>query len=345
MIARQRREIETMIRHTPDGVLLANMRGEVVLINEPARQFLGVEGRSGLELAKDRPFREKLQGILEDHTRSDAFEVRVRKAGGEVTRFVRPTVSVFPSSDTGEMSVLVVLRDVTGEKRIDEVKDEFFQAVAHDLRAPLFAVQGYLRLLEKSILPDSRQKGYFDAISQSCEKLTLFIQDTLDAARIESGQLKLNVAPIDPKVLLRRAVALFRPVADEKAIRLDLKMADDAPAEIQVDERLMERVFYNLLSNALKFTPRDGAITLDFAQAGEHQVQMTVADTGPGIPEALKTQIFDKFRQLDSGQAKSGFGMGLNICHKIVKLHRGTIWVDSKPGQGSQFILRIPIKQ
>jgi signal transduction histidine kinase len=217
--------------------------------------------------------------------------------------------------------------------------------VAHDLRAPLFAMQGYLRLLEKSVHADAHQKGYFDAITKSCEKLTLFIQDTLDSARITAGQMKLVVAPVDPLILMQRAVALFRPMAEEKTIRLELAVPEDHPPSVDVDERLIERVFFNLMSNALKFTPRGGSIKVSMTQAGPNDIEFSVADTGPGVPQGLRTQIFEKFRQVDSAGSRSGFGLGLNICAKIIKLHRGIIWVDGEPGNGSRFTLRIPIRQ
>lgn len=343
--------METLFGALPDGLVITNLRGEVLFINPPAMDILGIKtedlkapGRGLLEVTDGDKFRMPVQEILKNHTHSDTMELPAPRDPG-ARAFYKTTVKMFSLPGGADFGVLLLLRDVTSERRLDAMKEEFFQAVAHDLRAPLFAMQGYLRLLEKSLKPVGPQKGYFDAISQSCEKLTLFIQDTLDAARIETGQLILTVAPVDPRALLARVVKLFSPLAEEKGIRLELELSEGAPASLDADERLLERVFTNLLSNAMKFTPRGGSITVAMSQAGAGNAEFSVSDTGPGIPADQVTAIFEKFRQIDTGQAKTGFGLGLNICLKIVRLHQGTIWVDSELGLGSEFIFRIPIRQ
>jgi signal transduction histidine kinase len=344
--SRERLRLEALIRHIPDGLILCNLRGDVLQLNAAGAAILGLDGSDKpLDAANTVESRMKVQHILKARTQSDVLELSVKRGGAEVTATYRITVEMFTLPGADDISVLVLLRDITAERSLDAMKEEFFQAVAHDLRAPLFAMQGYLRLLEKSIQPDKHQKGYFDAITQSCEKLTLFIQDTLDSARIETGQMKLSVMPVDPAVLLQRAVELFRPIAEEKGVRLGLKLPEDRPATVDVDERLVERVFYNLLSNALRFTPRGGSITLGLSRAGAKELEFSVADTGPGIPPEERTRVFEKFRQLSAGGPRAGFGLGLNICRKIVTLHSGTIWVDSQAGQGSQFVVRLPIRQ
>ena len=345
-VSRERLRLETLIRHIPDGLILSNLRGEVLQINQAGADILGIKGDKPLETANTVECRMKVQEILKIRTQSDVIELPVRRGAIDATGVFRITVAMFSTPcGNDDISVLVLLRDITTERSLDAMKEEFFQSVAHDLRAPLFAMQGYLRLLEKSLRPEKHQKGYFDAIAQSCEKLTLFIQDTLDSARIEAGQMRLSVMPIDPAALLQRALELFRPLAEEKGVKLSVKLTDDRPSTVDLDERLIERVFNNLLSNALRFTPRGGSITLGLSTAGRSEAEFSVADTGPGIPAEERGRVFEKFRQLDAAGPRAGFGLGLNICRKIVNLHGGTIWVDSQPGQGSQFVVRVPVKQ
>ena len=350
-LLRERIKMETLFGALPDGLVITNLRGEVLFINPPAMDILGIKnedlkapGRGLLEVTDGDRFRMPVQEILKNHTHSDTMELPAPRDPG-ARAFYKTTVKMFSLPGGVDFGVLLLLRDVTNERRLDAMKEEFFQAVAHDLRAPLFAMQGYLRLLEKSVKPEKAQKGYFDAISQSCEKLTLFIQDTLDAARIETGQLILTVAPVDPRVMLQRVVKLFSPLAAEKGIRLELELPEDAPSSIDADERLLERVFNNLLSNAMKFTPRGGSISVEVSRAGAGKVEFSVSDTGPGIPAEQKTSIFEKFRQIDTGQAKTGFGRGLKTSLTVVRPQQGTIWVDSEQGLGSEFIFTIPIKQ
>ncbi len=349
-LGREAQRFETLIRNIPDGVVLTDLRGDVIAINPAALEVMGVRaddavGKRAADLVKGNEFRMKIQDILKHHTQADTIELQAHKAGGNVSGWYRTMVGLFSPPGGEELGVMLILHDITAQRSLDALKEEFFQAVAHDLRAPLFAMQGYIRLLEKSMHPDAHQKGYIDAVNKSCEKLTLFIQDTLDSARIAAGQMKLMVAPVDPLILMQRSLALFRPLAEEKAIRLELSVPVEHPESVDMDERLIERVFYNLLSNALKFTQRGGAIKVGMAQAGPNDVEFSVADTGPGVPPGMRTQIFEKFRQVEGTSSRAGFGLGLNICAKIAKLHRGIIWVDSEPGAGSHFTLRIPIRQ
>ncbi len=347
LAARERAKLEAVVQNIPDGLVLTDLRGDVLFINDAAREILGAKrdlGAGKPDPARSLEMRMRIQEVLKSRTQSEVLELGVPGRGPGTTGFFKTHVALFQTPGGEDLGVMLVLRDMTAERGLDALKEEFFQSVAHDLRAPLFAMQGYLRLLEKSIQPDRHQKGYFDAIAQSCEKLTLFIQDTLDSARIEAGQMKLGVVPVDPKVVVERAVSLFRPLAEEKGIRLETDFASDAPRAVDADERLLERVFYNLLSNALKFTPRGGRIVVEVGAAGPDHAEFSVADTGPGIPKNVRPQLFEKFRQGD-GSGRLGFGLGLSICAKIVKLHGGTIWVESEPGLGAEFVFRLPLKQ
>jgi signal transduction histidine kinase len=333
--SRERLKLEALVQNIPDGLVLTDLRGDVLSMNAPAREILGEP--------KSADIRMRIQDILKGRTQSETLELK-RAGAGAGSGFFKTHVALFQTPGGEDLGVMVLLRDMTSERSVDALKEEFFQSVAHDLRAPLFAMQGYLRLLEKSMHPDEHQKGYLDAITKSCEKLTLFIQDTLDSARIEAGQMKLSLAPVDAKAVIERAVGLFRPLAEEKGIRLEADVPAAAPKSVEADERLLERVFYNLLSNALKFTPRGGRISVELSEAGPDQAEFSVSDTGPGVPRPQRAQIFEKFRQAD-GAGRMGFGLGLSICAKIVKLHGGTIWVESEPGLGSDFVFRLPLKQ
>jgi signal transduction histidine kinase len=144
--------------------------------------------------------------------------------------------------------------------------------------------------------------------------------------------------------MVRRAARLFQPLADERRITLDVRLPDESPA-LEGDERLLERLLHNLISNAVTFTPSGGHVVIEAAAAGPGQLDLAVSDTGPGIPESQRTAVFEKFRQLESGESRAGFGLGLNICAKIVKLHGGSIWVQPAPAGGAQFVVRLPLSR
>ncbi len=346
-LAYERARLQTLIEKLPDALIMTNMRGEVIYFNLPAMPILGAamadvrEGGRALfsPLQPDR-WRMPVQAILKKHSSGQAVEVR---SGEDVSTF-RTMVTMFNDAATGDFGVLVMLRDVTAERRLDALKEEFFQSAAHDLRAPLFAIQGYLRLVRKSMTPDERQTAWLEAIDQSCEKLTLFVKDALDSARIENGHLRIAPGLVDARSLARRAVSLFKPLADERGIALEAAIAADAPSAFEADERLIERLLHNLVANALKFTPRGGRVSVSVASRGD-QLEFAVEDDGPGIPESQRAAVFERFRQLESSGPKSGFGLGLSICAKIVKLHRGVIWVEPGRTQGSRFVARLPLTQ
>ncbi len=347
-LGRERARLQTLIEKIPDALIMTNMRGDVQFLNAAAMPLLGAKpedvrsgGRALFTPLQPERWRLEVQDILKNHTLGRFFE---RTAADEAVFTYRSFVTMFNDAASGDFGVLVTLRDVTAERRLDALKEEFFQSAAHDLRAPLFAVQGYLRLLRKSMTPDERQASYFEAIEQSGEKLTLFVKDALDAARIENGHLRLAPAPVDVPALLRRVQRLFQPLADERGIGLEAAPVPGAPATFSADERLIERLLHNLVGNALKFTPRGGRVALRAAAWGD-QIELSVEDDGPGIPESQRALVFEKFRQLEGGAPKSGFGLGLSICAKIVQLHRGVIWVEAGKISGSRFVARLPLTQ
>ena len=347
-LALERARMQTLIEKIPDAMIMTNMRGEVVFLNAAAMTVLAAKpsdvregGRALFTPLQPEKWRMPVQDILKKHSAGLPFELR---GPDDAVSTYRTLVTMFNDSSTGDFGVLVMLRDVTAERRLDAMKEEFFQSAAHDLRAPLFAVQGYLRLLRKSLILDDRQTNWFSAIDQSCEKLTQLVKDALDFARIENGHLRLSPGPVDARGLARRAVSLFLPLADERGLTLEVRVDPAAPPAFEADERLIERLLHNLIGNALKFTPRGGHVIVGVSSRGD-QLEYSVEDDGPGVPETQRAAIFERFRQLETAGPKSGFGLGLSICAKIVKLHRGVIWVEPGPVTGSRFVARLPLSQ
>lgn len=347
--AEERSTLERIVRHLPDGVIVTNFRWEVLSINPPALAAFGIKAgeaasRPLFELIRAERLRASIQQLLESRGRVAVVEVPMEGPGGSEVRFYETKATVLDSGEPREPGMLLTLRDVTAERELAKLKEEFFHSVAHDLRAPIFAIQGYLRLLEKALEPEPPLKGYLEACHQSCDKLTLFVQDILDSAKLEAGQLKLGVSALEPGPFLGRVQRIFGGLAAEKGISLEVKLGDGLPPAFDGDERLLERVLGNLVSNAVKVTGRGDRITLGAGRAGPDQLDFSVADTGPGIPKDKLGFVFEKFSQL-GGAKPGGFGLGLHICRMIVELHRGKIWAESDGGRGTQVVFRVPIKQ
>jgi signal transduction histidine kinase len=212
------------------------------------------------------------------------------------------------------------------------------------MQGPILAMEGNLRLLGQAVEPAGRGKDYFQAIAASCGDLKSAIDDCLGAARLATGNFQLQPAPCDPAALMRRAVQALDSVSRDKESVIDISLPADAPASLVADEWLLERVIAHLLSNAVKFSPQGARVAAAMALAGGDQLEFSVSDKGPGLAPDQKARLFDRLGRPPAASGTAD-GFGLPECFKIVQLHHGSLWVESAPGQGSQFVFRIPLRQ
>ncbi|MBI4425492.1 MAG: HAMP domain-containing histidine kinase, partial [Elusimicrobia bacterium] len=232
---------------------------------------------------------------------------------------------------------------VTAERRLDRMKDEFFHSIVHDLRGPLGTIDGFVQIMGMGAdLGADKVQKFMAHIRSSCERLRQLVTDILDTAKIESGTLKLNLEPVPASEILERMQALYQIQGESRGIEVRFERSP-AVGALVCDRSYIERVVMNLFGNSLKFTPKGGRVSLGIREAGPSEVEFCVSDTGPGIPEDKLGVIFEKFKQLDGPAARAGYGLGLSICKKIVELHGGRIWAESKLGQGSRFLFRLPV--
>lgn len=230
----------------------------------------------------------------------------------------------------------------------NRIKSEFLANVTHELRTPLVSIIGFAELLrDASENPDAsreRLARYTGNILTSGRSLLEIINDLLDLAKIEAGEIELHVTEFSLSQLGRDLIDFVRPLADKRNQELSVVLADDLPL-CNSDSGKIKQILYNLLSNAIKFTPTGGTSSLSMDDVGDSTVQLTVRDTGPGIPKDQQTEIFEKFRQLDSSKTREheGTGLGLAITKELVELLGGSIRVESMEGRGSAFIVTLPI--
>jgi signal transduction histidine kinase len=223
-------------------------------------------------------------------------------------------------------------------------KSQFLASMSHELRTPMNAVLGYTRMLLMNVygeLPE-RVKDVHQRIDKSGRHLLGLINDVLDFSKIEAGQLSLTISPCSIKDVIQSVVASTQSLAAEKKLAVKVTTAADLPS-IDCDERRISQVLLNLVGNAIKFTDA-GEIRIDAAPANGGVV-VSVADTGPGIQPGDLEIIFQEFRQAEGSlpQRKGGTGLGLAIAKKIVEMHGGKIWVESKVGKGSKFTFTLPL--
>ena len=230
-----------------------------------------------------------------------------------------------------------------GEARAaTEARQHTLAVVAHDLRNPLTAIRMDAEMLCSMLRPSvgDFERESLDRIVAITGRMDALIQDLLEVSRMDRGTLALELAARDPAALLAEAADGLQPLAAAHGLRLRVEAADALPRVLADGERVVQ-VVSNLVGNAVKFTPKGGAVTLACA-AGEGEVRFSVADTGPGIPPEQVPHIFGAFWQARHADRR-GLGLGLSIARGLVEAHGGRIWVESEPGHGSRFVFTLPL--
>ncbi len=336
----EERKTEAILFSIADGILMTDYDGRIQLANRMARSVLGLsptedlEGRRLQELMPDPAIR----GVLEEVSTSpqENLHRELDLSTDMYRRIFR--VSAQPVIAPGKgtpLGIVTALHDVTLEKELEKMKEDFVQSMTHDLRSPIASIRGFVEILlkgEPGPLTPVQQK-MLDSMDKASFRLLGMINNILDMAKMRSGRMDLQLIGTAINEVVERVLETMGPLARRKGI--DLVFNGDPGGKIKADPDLLERVFTNLVGNAIKFTPEDGKILISVRDDG-NEVRCSVEDTGHGIPAEYRSKIFERFAQV-GGQRAGGTGLGLAICKFIVELHRGRIWVESEPEAGSHF--------
>jgi signal transduction histidine kinase len=225
-------------------------------------------------------------------------------------------------------------------------KSDFLANMSHELRTPLNAILGFSQVLRQRLFGEinPKQEEYLDDILASGNHLLSLINDVLDLSKVEAGQVELEVATFSLREALERGVVMVRERAVRNGVRLTLEPSPDVEL-VDGDERRLRQVIFNLLSNAVKFTPKGGSVVVGSTRV-DGEVQVSIADTGPGIALQDRERIFEEFQQTEVGvEQREGTGLGLALSKHLVELHGGRIWVESEPGHGSRFVFTLPMEE
>jgi len=336
----QRRRMESLLNAMSDGVVFINSQNEIEMLNPAARRIFRLS--VGMAFTFDdliaftgvNPFEAALDGETPATVFSREYRVNTR-------------VVEYEGAQMGRM---VIFRDVTRDMEVERMKAEFQSMVSHELRTPLTAIRGAAENFMRGTLGEvtESQKVFLQMILRNVERQTLLVNDMLDLAKLEAKMMSLSPSQVDPAYLVRMTHESFRYACKEKGVEISMEFGSDLP-HIHADERMLAQILDNLVSNALKFTPSGGHITIA-AHAGDspgdRAVRFRVADTGIGVPEQLKEKIFDWYFQADSSVHRQykGTGLGLAICRKMAALHDGAIVCSNAPGGGSVFTLTVPVE-
>lgn len=359
-----------LFEHSPGGLLVVDPETTLPIeFNEVAHRQLGYEREEFARLrlsdyeAQEQPeeTRAHIEQIMRDG-RAD-FETKHRAKDGTLLDMV---VTVQKMELAGRPVLHCVFRDITEHKKIaaaergrqaaeaaNKAKSDFLANMSHELRTPLNSILGFSDILTEELygpLTD-RQKEYLDYIHGSGRHLLQLINDILDLAKVEAGKMELEPSRFKLCILVQTVITMLQEKAMRHTITVSCDLPPDVDTEVEADERKLKQIMFNLLSNALKFTPDGGVVRVAVkrttrAEQGDW-LEISVADTGIGIKSADLGRLFTEFTQLEGAYTKEyeGTGLGLALTKRLVELHGGSIWVKSEFGKGSTFTFVIPTER
>jgi signal transduction histidine kinase len=237
---------------------------------------------------------------------------------------------------------------MTELRRLEQVRKDFVANVSHELRTPLTSIKGYVEALIDGAKDNPQEViRFLEIILNQSDRLNLILEDLLQLSQIESGQVQFKREAISLQTVVERTVPLMKPLADKKGHRLSVRLSAQLPS-VRGDEDRLVQVLTNLLDNAIKYTPPNGTIEItgrSVQQDGTAMVELSIADSGIGIPEADRPRVFERFYRVDKARSRElgGTGLGLSIVkHIVVEGHAGRIWVEENQPRGSRFVIRLP---
>ncbi len=344
--------IRAVIDNVPDGIITINEQGGLESVNPAAMRIFGYSeaDMTGLHLKMLMP--ESVRHEYDDYikTHIGASTGKMVGFGLEITG-QRKNGSRFPMElGIGNMRLdsrhlfIGIVRDISERREVGRMKNQFMSSVSHELRTPLTSVLGSLGLLAEGVGGDLSEsgKGLLNIARNNVARLERLISDILDIDDIQSGRLKLNFRVTRLATLVERAVDVSRPQASTAGVSLVLHN-EITQAEISGDAERLVHSLNHLLSNALKFSPRDTTVKISVTRHNAG-IRVAVADQGPGIPDAFRDRLFQPFSQADSTDSgiRGGAGLGLSIAKAIIQQHSGTIGYESIPGRGACFYFDLP---
>lgn len=343
-VLEERGKAQALIDAIMDGVLLLDDGGRLIHANRTALKLLGI-GTVDPEIllcsmVTEQSFKlalEELTASGEDHQKRE-IALEPADENCSIARHFRLTSANFPLSTLKRPGRVIIIRDITAEKEMDNARETLFHMITHDMRAPVTSIQGYAELLQKNIPQNERTGIYLSSIFRSANRLKGMIDDILNMVKMSRGCMELRTEETDAAAFCERVMNVTRPLAERKEITLT--QAPEADTKFRADISLLERVAVNLISNAIKFTPRHGRVSLSCRFDGE-EVRFEVEDNGPGIPKGKEEEIFELYSQLEEHR-HMGFGLGLAMCKMAVELHKGRIWADTGVPAGSRFVFTLP---
>lgn len=338
-VEKERARLSTFLSSTTDLIIVVDRTSRVVLANPAAREVLGPHKEWQNHRLSEIVENETLLGLFDKAQRNQATFGEVPLPDG---RTLHASLSPIASGDEHASGWVVTMQDVTYLKELDEMKTDFINAVSHDLRSPLSGILIATHLVTQIGEVNSQQREFLDTIEQRVAAMTDLIDDLLDAARIEAG-IDMELEPCAVSPLINQVINQLEEHIQNKGLQVEVQAPTNLPPVLG-NARRLRQVLDNLISNAVKYTPEGGTISIA-ANLRQDEIVVSVQDTGIGIPLTDQPYVFDKFYRVERPEVTSvkGTGLGLAITRSIVEKLNGRIWVQSEVNVGSTFWFALPI--
>ncbi|MBW2707793.1 MAG: response regulator [Deltaproteobacteria bacterium] len=342
----EKSRLRTIINRMANGVMVTNRNLEVVLHNPALMRLMEISEKPKSpvpirDIIKDKDLVDTLKKLLSGETpdeESISQEIQLQK--NTLRALSAPTVD----PDRAIAGTVTVLEDITAFKQLDQMKSDFVNMVAHELRSPLVAIRQINSVLLEGLAGplEEKQQGFVERGMNKIDSLLSLINDLLDIAKLEAGKFVQHQVPTDIGNIIEDIVALMEPRAQKRGIILTHFLKDLKP--VQADPKKIEEIFNNLISNAINYSPEGGQVTVSARGLGEY-MEIRVEDTGVGITQEELPKIFDKFYRVKHPKTRQvvGTGLGLAIVKGVVDAHQGSIHVESVPDAGTTFKVLLPV--
>lgn len=350
-IISEKRKSDAILSSIEDGLVVLDTGLRITGMNQAARNLFHLEFADNNmpkceELFHDERIFQVIQGVIDSGRRpvipDEDRVLRIRD--GEKERHYLYSITNFRGFDGTVSGIVLLLRDVTHLKEVEQLKSEFIMTASHELRTPLTSLEMSIELMQTNLEVSSKEqmRELLDVAGEEVERMKALVHELLDLSKLETRSIQLEYENVPVSMVFSTIQRIFFSQLEIKQVELTQLMPPSI-REIEIDINKITWVLSNLVSNALRYVPEGGKILLE-AHEADSNIQITVRDNGPGIPVEYQSKIFEKFVQMPDSRT-SGSGLGLAICKEIIRAHGGTIWVDSQLGLGSAFSFLIPIKR
>lgn len=350
----ERRRAKAIVRSIPDPLIVVDGEYRFISINFAAEKVFQISERQAqgthiLEMINNEAIFQSLKECAETKlpVRYTSMERALTLKVDDNIHYYLLEATPVEDQEGSLLGVVVFMGDVTHLKEVDQMKSDFVSTASHEFRTPLTSIAMSVGLLLDRTIGDinGKQEQLLQVIQEDCERLNNLVSELLDLSRMKSGKIEMTKEVCRLANIVEASIRPLRMQLDENQIVIEIDPGLKKLPMVKVDSNRITWVFINLVSNAIRYTPKGGKITIRGCAQG-NRVLASVSDTGIGIPKEYQAKIFDKFIQIDGSEnAGGGAGLGLAIIKEIIKAHGGAIWVESEPGIGSTFTFSIPVSE